>query len=124
MPRDGAYLQDWLNEAQPVAYHVRVRLMLLTGQTEPSIGVLLLSVRKGSGTLCGTPLSRSAKVYRVSSFFKKLKMLRQLFTFRFLPYLLASHAIFSLFPNDELLLDGARTFAGDSKFKDDIGPAA
>lgn len=51
-------------------------------------------------------------------------MLRQLLTFRFLPYLVASHAIFIKFPDEELLLDGATRFAGDSKFDDDIGPAA
>lgn len=88
------------------------------------MGVLLLSVLKGSGPSFGTPLSRSAKVYVVSSLFMKLNTLRQLLTFRFFPYLVASHAIFSNLSDEELLLDGTKMFAGDSKSEDGIGPAA
>ena len=51
-------------------------------------------------------------------------MLRQLLTFRFLPYRVPSHAIFSTFPDVELSFDGARMFAGENKFKDDVGSAA
>ena len=72
----------------------------------------------------GTPLSRSANVNCVSFFIIKLNTLRQLFTFRFLPYFVPSHAIFSKFPDEEVLLDEASMLAGDSKFEGDIGRAA
>ena len=92
-------------------------------EAEASIEVLLLSVLKGSGTSHGTPLSRSAKVNCVSFLTMKLNTLRQLFTFRFLPYVVPSHEIFSTF-SDEVLLDETRMFAGDSKFEGDMGRAA
>lgn len=59
-----------------------------SGTLDASIGggkVLLLIVLNGSGTSNGTPLSRSAKVNLVSSLLRYPNILRQLFTFRFLP---------------------------------------
>ena len=64
--------------------------------------------------------------------------MRQLFTLRFFPYVLASHAICNLFPDDERLpppLGGGATVSGTSKFgdvddddddddDDDVGAAA
>ena len=69
----------------------------------------------------GIPLSRSAKVCWVSSFEINSNILRQLFTFKFLPYFLSLQKIFSTLPDEELLLDGAGTVS-DSEFEFDIGP--
>lgn len=86
-------------------------------------GVLLLSVRKGSGTSKGTPLSRSANVNCVSSLYRNLNTLRQLGTFRFLPYFVESHRIVNEFPDEEVLLEGATMLTGDNGFDDANGPA-
>ena len=69
----------------------------------------------------GIPLSRSAKVCWVSSFAKNSNTLRQLVTFKFLPYLAPLHTISSTLLDEELLLDGAGTVS-DSGFEFDIGP--
>ena len=123
----GAVFQDEFNEAQPVAYNASVRLMAFAGQVAgrriQEEETLLLSVLKGSGTSSGTPLSRSAKVNWASSLDKKLNMLRQLYTFRFLPNLFASHATFILLVDEELLLGGAKIFTRDCRFEDDAGLA-
>ena len=93
-------------------------------EVESSARVLLLNVLKGSETSAGNPLSRSAKRNCLSSLYMKWSALRQLCTFKFLPNVLASHPILSKFSDEERLLDGARIFAGDSKFRDDVGFAA
>ena len=69
------------------------------------------------------PLSRSTNVYCIVSFLIKPNTLRQLGTFKFLPYFIPSHVICSLFPNVSLLFDGVKMLAGDPKFEIRFGPA-
>lgn len=89
-----------------------------------SARVLPLTVLKGSGTSTVNPLSRWAKLNCFSSLLMKLNTLRQLCTFKFLPNSLELHAILSTFPDEEVLPDDARMFAGDTKSKDEVGFAA
>ena len=134
MAQRRAGCQHRLHEAQPVVCLLSVRSAMhgIRGPDAGSCveevkstrrGISLLNVRRGSGTSNGRPLSRSPKVNWFSSLVRKWNMLRQLLTLRSLPYLAASHAIFSRFP-DESLRDAAGTFAGESKVEDGLDPAA